>query len=66
MIDNPLPCGRFPTLTFSSFGCKGEIDLHVGDEVKVLQKNNKMWRGETSRGKIGWFPGNYVHHTSIQ
>jgi len=38
----------------------GEIDLHVGDEVKVLQKKAKLWRGETTRGKIGWFPADCV------
>ncbi|CAH1793102.1 unnamed protein product [Owenia fusiformis] len=36
-----------------------EIDLHVGDEVKLIEKQGRMWKG-TTRDKTGWFPASNV------
>ncbi|XP_074663159.1 uncharacterized protein LOC141915498 isoform X3 [Tubulanus polymorphus] len=34
----------------------GEIDLHYGDKVEVLEKNGNFWRGICGNGRCGWFP----------
>ncbi|XP_064621124.1 uncharacterized protein LOC135484023 [Lineus longissimus] len=36
-----------------------QINLHVGDEVKIIEKAGELMKGK-SRGRIGWFPAKYV------
>lgn len=35
-----------------------QLDLHVGDEVTILERNGDFIKG-MARGKMGWFPGEF-------
>jgi hypothetical protein len=36
-----------------------QINLHVGDEVKIIKRAGELMKGK-ARGRIGWFPGEFV------
>ncbi|KAJ6222158.1 hypothetical protein RDWZM_000703 [Blomia tropicalis] len=44
-----------------------ELTLVKGDKISVVEKSSDgWWRGQTSDGKIGWFPSNYVQEDDFK
>ena len=60
--------GEYATAVYTFVGDRpGDVAFKVGDKIRVIDHgddtDDMWWFGETTDGRLGLFPANYVSHS---